>query len=84
MLRTCMTAVELFKDHPNKNNIRFVLVPVMKESAHLCNDFMRGPFKTQIYDKYSDPEKVHGLKFDFQYMFGAFGAESTLQFSCIA
>ena len=45
MLRTCMTAVELFKDHPNKENIRFVIYPVAKESAHLCNDFMRGPFR---------------------------------------
>ena len=27
---------------------------------------------------------MHGLNFDFQYMMGAFGCESTLQFSCIA
>ena len=84
MLRTCMTATELFKNHPNKSNIRFVIMPLAKESAHLCNDFMKGPFKNQIWEKYSDPAKVHGLKFDFQYMFGAFGCESTLQFSCLA
>jgi broad specificity phosphatase PhoE len=45
MLRTCMTAVELFKEHPNKDNIKFVVYPLAKESAHLCNDFMKGPFK---------------------------------------
>lgn len=45
MLRTCETAMELFKNHPNKDKIRFVIYPVAKESAHLCNDFMRGPFK---------------------------------------
>ena len=84
MLRTCMTAVELFKEHPNKSKIKFVLMPLAKESAHLCNDFMKGPFKTQIYEKFSDPSKVYGLNFDFQYMLGAFGSESTLQFSCLA
>ena len=45
MLRTCMTALELFREHPNKADIRFVLMPLAKESAHLCNDFMKGPFK---------------------------------------
>ena len=84
MLRTCQTTVELFKTHPNKANIKFILYPLAKESAHLCNDFMKGPFKDQIYDKFSDSENCSGLKFDFQFMFGAYGCESTLQFNVIS
>lgn len=45
MLRTCTTAIELFKEHPDKEKIKFVVYPVCKESIHLCNDFMKGPFK---------------------------------------
>ena len=84
MLRTCMTTVELFREHPNKENIKFILYPLAKESAHLCNDFMKGPFKEQIYDQFCDPARCAGLKFDFQFMLGAFGCESTLQFNVIA
>lgn len=78
MLRTCMTTVELFKDHPNKDKIKFVIYPLAKESAHLCNDFMKGPFKEQIYDRFSDPAKCEGINFDFTLMLGTFGCESTL------
>ena len=78
MLRTCTTAIELFKDHPDKDNIKFVIYPVCKESIHLCNDFMKGPFKDQIYDKFKDPANTCGLKFDFTYILGAYGCESTL------
>ena len=45
---------------------------------------MKGPFKEQIYNNFSDPAKTCGIKFDFQYMLGAFGCESTLQFNVIA
>lgn len=75
MLRTCQTAVELFKDHPNKKNIKFVLYPVAKEGLYLCNDFMKGPFKDQIYKTYSNPELCCGLNFDFTYIMGSYGCE---------
>lgn len=41
------------------------MLPIVKESAHLCNDFMKGPFKERIYDVFSDKTKTHGLNFDF-------------------
>ena len=84
MLRTMMTCVELFKDHPSKEDILFVVLPIIKEGAHLCNDFMRGPFKEQIIDKFSSPENCHGLKFDFTYIVGCYGCESILQFNLIS
>jgi hypothetical protein len=67
-----MTTVEIFKNHPNKKNIKFVVYPLAKESAHLCNDFMKCPFKKQINEyfmfqikliTFSDPKNIHGLKF---------------------
>jgi broad specificity phosphatase PhoE len=46
MLRTCMTALELFRQHPDRSNIRFIIFPIGKEGANLCNDYIKGPFKT--------------------------------------
>lgn len=45
---------------------------------------MKGPFTEQIYDRFSDPEKCAGIKFDFTYWFGSFGCEATMQFNVIA
>ena len=84
MLRTCLTTIELFKEHPEKENIKFVVYPVCKESMHLCNDLMRGPFKEQIYDKFKDQENTCGLRFDFTYVLGAYGCESTMQLNIIS
>ena len=42
MLRTCMTAVHMFKNHPNKKKIKFIILPAAKEGLHLCND-VSGP-----------------------------------------
>ena len=79
MLRTFQTTVECFKDHPNKKEIKFVVVSIAKECLYLNNDMMAGPFKERIYDVYSDPTRPEtgGLNFDFSLMLG-FGCESTL------
>ena len=53
MLRTCMTAAHMFQNHPNKENIKFVVVPSIKEGMHLCND-LSGPMKP-VFDQFSDP-----------------------------
>lgn len=46
---------------------------------------MKGPFKKQIFDIYSDPhrEETQNLNFDFSYMLGTFGCQSLLQFSLL-
>ena len=37
MYRTCMTTTHMFKTHPNKANIKFVIVPIAKEGMHLSS-----------------------------------------------
>jgi len=39
-----MTAVELFREHPDKENIKFIILPIGKEGSNLCNDYCKGPF----------------------------------------
>jgi len=43
MRRTCMTTMHMYKTHPNRENIKFIIVPIAKEGLHLCNDVMQ-PF----------------------------------------
>ena len=40
MLRTCMTTKFMFRNHPNKHSIKFIVLPIAKEGMHLCNDMM--------------------------------------------
>jgi hypothetical protein len=53
MLRTCMTAMHMFKKHPNKKNIKFIVLPAAKEGLHLCND-VSGPL-SPIQQSFSNP-----------------------------
>ena len=47
MDRTCQTAYQVFKEHPNFENIKFVLVPDLKE--HLkCTCDIPGSFESLI------------------------------------
>jgi len=38
MQRAMMTTIEMFKNHANKDNIRFVVIPVVREVLHTIND----------------------------------------------
>ena len=80
MLRTCMTTTHMFKTHPNKDKIKFVIVPIAKEGMHLCNDFS-GPI-APVYEIFSDPSKCHGLHFDFS-MIHSYGTESVWQHNIV-
>ncbi len=59
-----MTTIHLFKDHPNKKNINFVVLPNLREALHetadIAIDFI------ELIKKYAEgrPE-THGIKFDF-------------------
>lgn len=48
MFRTCMTAMHMFKTHPKRSKIKFLVVPICKEGLHVCNDVC-GPMKP-IYE----------------------------------
>ena len=80
MYRCLMTAEHLFKEHPQKNSIKFVVLPVVKECLHLCNDIC-GPFK-RVYDAFSDPEKCSGISFDFS-LCHSYGSQGTWQFNLV-
>ena len=74
MYRTLMTAMNVFKTHPDRQKITFVVLPVAKEALNLCNDTI-GPF-TRIYEAFKDPEKCEGIFFDFS-LCHSYGREST-------
>ena len=38
MVRTCETAIHIFKNHPRKKDIKFIILPSVKEGLNLCND----------------------------------------------
>ena len=48
-----MTAMHMFKKHPNRKNIKFIVLPAAKEGLHLCND-ISGPLNP-IYNVFSKP-----------------------------
>lgn len=67
MVRTMMTTINLFASHPNKSDIKFILVPMAKEGLHLCNDLTRSIEYLQA--KFGDPEQCRGIMFDFSMCF---------------
>ncbi len=70
MVRTCETVIHIFKSHPNKSGIRFVVLPNIKEGLNLCND-KQGTY--QRLRRIIDPLlKKHELAFDFSMMFASF------------
>lgn len=74
MKRTLQTTTEMFKTHPNRANINFIVLPYAKENLHVSNDLC-GPLST-TYPFFSKPENVHGIKFDFTLMH-CYGRDST-------
>ena len=81
MYRTCMTTVGMFKTHPKKDKIKFLIVPIAKEGMHLCND-ISGPF-SRVFDFFSKPENCSGISFDFS-LFHSYGTEATWQMDIIS
>jgi hypothetical protein len=71
MLRTCETAIHIFKGHPEKKNIKFIVLPSIKEGLNLCND-KQGTYH-RLRSKIDHLLKEHELNFDFSMMFSAFG-----------
>lgn len=77
MVRTCETAIHVFKGHPNKKNIKFIVLPSVKEGLNLCNDKQGTHARLR---RIIDPLlKEHDLQFDFSLMFSAFGLPDMAQ-----
>jgi len=80
-MRTCETAAVLFQNHPNKDKIKFIVIPNAKEGMHLCNDLI-GPLD-RIKAIYANPEKCFGLNFDFSRCY-TYGNEAIWQTNIVA
>jgi hypothetical protein len=59
-----MTTIHMFKNHPNKEKIEFIVLPIVREILHTTNDIaMDIDF---IMEKYGEgKEEACGLKFNF-------------------
>ena len=70
--RAIQTAIHLFKNHPNKGNIKFVILPIVREVIQDYDDIVVD-YDTGIMQRYKtgSPEN-HGLVFDFSrfYLYG--------------
>ena len=49
MIRTCITAALLFKNHPNRGEIKFIIAPIIKEVLNLNNDLVYGNEKLREF-----------------------------------
>ena len=63
-----MTTIHMFKNHPNKENIKFIVVPIVREVLHTCCDISMDVNK--LVEKYAHgrPETC-GLNFDFSALY---------------
>lgn len=63
MLRAMQTAVLMFKNHPNKENLVFIVLPLIHEYYHASSDTPSD--YREIVKRFSDPQETCGVKFDF-------------------
>ena len=63
MRRTLQTAIHMFKHHPNKDQIKFLVVPIIHESVGTFDDINMDP--EELIKTYSDLDRCHGVQFDF-------------------
>ena len=63
-LQRCLqTCIHMFKTHPNKAEIRFIVLPVVREVFATSNDIAHDI--DDIIGKYGMPELCEGISFDF-------------------
>lgn len=64
MQRALQTAIHMFKNHPNKANITFIVLPLIHEFYHTSNDIPADYMK--VVNRYAPGQaECHGVKFDF-------------------
>jgi hypothetical protein len=64
MQRALQTAIHMFKDHPNKDKITFIALPLVHEYLHTSNDIPAD--YQEVMKRYAVGEAIcEGLKFDF-------------------
>ena len=63
MVRALQTCIHLFKNHPYKNSIKFVIVPLLREVLEGSSDIAKD-IET-VVEWYRNPEHTEGILFDF-------------------
>ena len=63
-----MTTIHMFKNHPNKENIKFVVLPCIREVYYTTNDIAMDCF--EMMEKFGEDKEITcGIKFDFSNFF---------------
>ena len=76
MVRTIETAVHLFKSHPNRKEIKFIVLPLLKEGFNCAYDLC---LTNEALRKKVDPLiSQHELDFDFN-LLNAYGVSDLVQ-----
>ena len=58
----------MFKNHPNRENIKFIVIPTVREVLHTCCDIAMDVHL--LIEKYGhDKPAACGLNFDFSSLF---------------
>ena len=69
MQRAMQTCIHMFKNHPNKANISFIVEPMVHEIMHTTNDFHMDALL--MIQKYAPGQPAcHGIEFDFSRITG--------------
>ena len=64
MQRAMMTTVNMFCNHPNKDEIKFIVLPMCREIIHTMNDLCMDAF--ELIEKYGPGKPASkGIQFDF-------------------
>ena len=68
MQRALMTTIHMFKNHPNRANIKFVVLPNVRENLHTCGDI--GMDVYLLIEKFGEGKAAScGLNIDFSNLF---------------
>lgn len=68
MQRAMQTTIHMFKNHPNKDNMHFVVLPIVREVMHTTNDIAMDCF--EMMEKFGEGKPAAcGIKFDFSRLF---------------
>lgn len=64
MQRCIMTTIHMFKNHPNKDKIKFIILPIVREVLHTISDIAMDV--NELMAKFADGQPGNfGIKFDW-------------------
>lgn len=66
MVRAMETCIHLFKSHPNREGIKFIVVPLLREVLESSSDIALDV--GEMMERFSRPMETAGIVFDFSYL----------------